>query len=93
MQASSSKSNLSSSTAILAPAVDKVATGVHDAVDMVAGAAKSAAKAVDKKGERMMAVQRRYVDGCREYVRDNPFASLGVALAAGFLISKLLRLR
>jgi ElaB/YqjD/DUF883 family membrane-anchored ribosome-binding protein len=33
------------------------------------------------------------VDECRERVRDNPLQSLGVALAVGFLISKLLRLR
>jgi ElaB/YqjD/DUF883 family membrane-anchored ribosome-binding protein len=93
MQTAPHKSNHSSSTNGLGPAVDKVAAGVHDAVDAVAEAATAAAKAVDKKGEQLKAVQRRYVDECRERVRDNPLQSLGVALAVGFLISKLLRLR
>ena len=93
MQATPNKSNHSSSNAILGPAVDRAAAGLHDAVDVVAGAATAAAKAVDKKGAQLKAAQRRYVDDCREYVRDNPFASLGAALVAGFLISKLPRLR
>lgn len=93
MQATPRKSNHSSSNAILGPAVDRATAGLHDAVDKVAGAATAAAKAVDKKGEQLKAAQRRYVDGCRESIRDNPFASLGIALVAGFLVSKLLRLR
>ena len=93
MQAAPLKSNHSNSAASLGPAVDRVAAGVHDAVDMVAGAATTAASAIDKKGEQLKAVQQRYVDACRGRVRDNPLASLGIAAAAGFLISMLLRLR
>lgn len=93
MQATTHKSAPSNSNTGLGPAVDRVAAGVHDAVDRVAGAATAAAKTVGKKGEQLKAVQQRYIDDCRECVRDNPLASLGVALAAGFLISRLLRLR
>jgi ElaB/YqjD/DUF883 family membrane-anchored ribosome-binding protein len=32
------------------------------------------------------------MEQCRGYVRDNPIASLGIAIAAGFLLSRLLSL-
>jgi ElaB/YqjD/DUF883 family membrane-anchored ribosome-binding protein len=32
-------------------------------------------------------------ENCREYVRDNPVTSLGIAVAAGFLLSRLLSSR
>jgi len=88
------KSNHSGAMAGLAPVVERVAAGAHQAVDKAAGAAAAAAKAVDKKsGKVLKAVQERYVDGCRERVRDKPFAALGIAAAAGFVLSFLLTRR
>jgi len=87
------KGNHSESIPSLAPMVERVAAGVHDAVDKAAGAASAAAKKVDKKGGAMLAVQQRYLEGCRDSVRDNPLAALGVAVTAGVLISLLLNRR
>jgi ElaB/YqjD/DUF883 family membrane-anchored ribosome-binding protein len=87
------KSNHSEVSSGLAPVVQRVAAGAHDAVDKAAGAASAAAKMVDKKGGALLAVQQRYLDGCRERVRDNPLAALGVAMTAGVLISFLLNRR
>lgn len=30
------------------------------------------------------------MENCRSYVRDNPIASLGIAVAAGFLLSRVI---
>jgi ElaB/YqjD/DUF883 family membrane-anchored ribosome-binding protein len=30
-----------------------------------------------------------YIQSTREYVRENPFAALGIALAAGYLLAKI----
>jgi ElaB/YqjD/DUF883 family membrane-anchored ribosome-binding protein len=86
----SGKSSQSDVAASLAPVVERVAAGAHEAVDKAAGAAAAAAKMVEKKGEVLKAVQERYIEGCRERVRDNPLAALGVALAAGIAVSFLL---
>jgi ElaB/YqjD/DUF883 family membrane-anchored ribosome-binding protein len=88
---SGAKSNHSGTVAGLAPVVGRVATRAHDAVDRVAGTAAAAAKSIDKKGGKVLrAMQERYVDGARERVRDKPLAALGIAVAAGFVLSLLL---
>ncbi len=71
----------------LAPVVERVAAGAHDAVDRAAGAAAAAAKLVEKKSEVLKAAQERYLESCRERVRDNPLAAIGIAVAAGIALS------
>ena len=72
------------------PAVDRVASGAHQTVEKIAGAATQAAETLDLKSEQLMDAQARLTETCRSYVRDNPVASLGIAVAAGFLLSRLL---
>ena len=72
------------------PAVDRLASGAHQAIDRLAGAATSAAETVDTKAGQLRDAQERMVDDCRDYVRDNPVMSVGLAVAAGFLLSRLL---
>jgi len=88
-----SPSNSDSIAAGLAPMVDRVATTAHDAVDKAASAANAAAKTIGQKGDELNKLQARYLDVCREQVRGNPLAALGIALAAGFVISFLLSRR
>ena len=75
------------------PAVDRLASGAHQAVDKMAGAAAQAAETLDLKSEQLLAAQARFSDTCRTYVQDNPLTSLGIAVAAGFLVSRLLSSR
>ena len=75
------------------PAVDKVATSAHQMVDKIAGAATTAADTLGEKTGQLRDAQARLADSCREYVRENPIASLGIAVAAGFLLSRLLSSR
>lgn len=69
------------------PAVESVARGAHRAVDEVGGAASRASETLSEKGEQLKAAETRVV----QYVRSHPIASLGVAIAAGFFVSRLLR--
>ena len=89
----SEKGGHSDAAVSLAPVVERVAAGAHDAVDKAAGAAAAAARMVEKKGEVLKAAQERYLEGCRERVRENPLAALGIALAAGIALSFLLSRR
>lgn len=75
------------------PAVDRVAAGAHRMVDKVAGAAGQAAQTLGVKGDQLKDFQARALDQTRQYVRENPVTSLGIALAAGYLLSLLLRSR
>ena len=87
------KSNHSEAASGLAPVIARAAAGAHDAVDQAAGAASAAAKVVEKKGGALKAVQQRYLDGCRDRVRENPLAALDAAVTAGVLISLLVNRR
>ena len=89
----SDKGGHSDAAVNLAPVVERVAAGAHDAVDRAAGAAAAAAKLVEKKSEVLRAAQERYLESCRERVRDNPLAAIGIALAAGIALSFLLTRR
>lgn len=75
------------------PTVDRVATGAHQAVDKLAGAAANAAETFDVKSEQFKQAQTRITENCRNYVRDNPLASVGIAVAAGFLLSRFFNAR
>ena len=72
------------------PVVDRIASGVHVAVDKVAGAAGQAADTLGAKGAQFKNSQVRALEQCRGYVRDNPVKAVGIGMAAGFLLSRLL---
>ena len=69
---------------------DKVSHSAHEAYDKAAGATNQAAEALGKKGEQLKNAEQQIMEDCRVYVRDNPITSLGIAVAAGFLLSRVL---
>ncbi|MEO8302697.1 MAG: hypothetical protein ABI724_01125 [Betaproteobacteria bacterium] len=75
------------------PAIDSFAAGAHKAVDRFAGAATQAADTLDIKGAQVRDAQSRFAESCRLQVREKPITSIGVAVAAGFLLSWLLSRR
>ena len=80
-----------SATAV--PAVNRMTSGAHQAVDKIAQAAGGAADSMVAKADQLQDAQTRITEECRGYVRENPLASVGIALAAGYLLSLLLRSR
>jgi ElaB/YqjD/DUF883 family membrane-anchored ribosome-binding protein len=75
------------------PAVDRMASGAHQAVDKVAGVATQAAESLGVKGDQLKEAQDRMIEGITGYMKANPVASLGVAVAAGFVLSRLMSSR
>ena len=73
------------------PAIDRFAAMAHDAVDKAAAAAVPAADWVSTQGQDFAAMQRRLVDDTCKYVSANPLKSVAIALAAGFVLSRLIR--
>ena len=75
------------------PAVDRIASSAHEAVDKVAGVATQAAETLGVRGEQIKSAQEKLVESAREYMHEHPVATLGIAVAAGFVLSRLLSSR
>jgi ElaB/YqjD/DUF883 family membrane-anchored ribosome-binding protein len=63
----------------------------HGVVDQVAEAAAPAAKWVEEQSGAMTANGEKLLERATKFVADHPIQSLGLALAAGYLISRLTR--
>jgi len=72
------------------PTVDRLTTGAHEAVDSIANAASQAAETLEEKGMYLKEAQSRFVESASNYVHEHPVASLGIAVATGFVLSRLL---
>jgi len=71
------------------PAIDRMASAAHKAVDNADEAASQATQAFGKagvKGEELVAAGATYM-------RERPLLSLGLAVTAGFVLSRLLSAR
>ena len=75
------------------PAVDRVAEGAHNAVDRLAEMADATSARVHRQTEQLTAARDRLGASAGTYVRENPLTALGIALAAGYVISRLLGTR
>lgn len=71
--------------------VDRAARGVHDTVDRLADVADRTTETLGERTEQLNETKERVVAQARSYVQMHPVASLGIAVAAGFLLSALLR--
>jgi len=70
--------------------LDNALNTAHEAVDKIVNAAGQAAEAIGDKGEQLKKAEHRLMNDCHGYVRANPIASIGIAVAAGFMLSRLL---
>jgi len=69
---------------------DKVAHFAHETVDAVADASNHARASFDEKSDQLINAEQQLMKNCQTYVRENPVTSLGLAVAGGFLLSRLL---
>lgn len=73
--------------------VDRLASGAHRTVDRLAGAAGTAAETFVQKREQVTTAGYDLADDVRNYVQENPLASIGIAAAIGFIFSRLVSSR
>src|SRR5262245_30442142 len=73
------------------PLVERMASTAHAAIDTVAGAAADAAYTLGTKGEQLSDAQAKLIEAARDYVRERPIAALGIAVAAGWVLGRLMR--
>ncbi len=72
------------------PAIDRVAAMAHQAVDSAAGAAAPTADWLAGKGDDLKAAQKQLMDDTCSYVSANPLKSVGMAVVAGFVLSRII---
>ena len=71
--------------------LNKATARVHGAVDDVADAAAPAAQSLEEHGETLGKGGQKLLQSTCNYVAAHPLQSLGLALAAGYLIGRLKR--
>lgn len=72
---------------------DKVSDFAHETVDTITNATHQAKEKFDEKSEQLINTEQQLVKNCQSYIRENPITSLGIAVAGGFLLSRLLSRR
>ena len=75
------------------PAVENIASSAHSAIDKASEVANKTAQALNVTGEQIRDAQTRFSDVCKGQMKENPVITLGVAVAAGFVLSRLLSAR
>lgn len=73
------------------PAIDRAAEYAHRTVDKAVTGVTPAAEWIEGQADSFTAAQQKLVNSTRSYVTTNPLVSLGMAIAAGFLISHIVR--
>ena len=70
------------------PAIDRIVATAHHAVDSAAGAAAPTADWLAERAASLKAAQKKlFADTCN-YVSANPLKAVGIAVAAGVVISR-----
>ncbi len=73
------------------PAIERAAQMAHQTVNRVSDAAGPTAGWLSEKGGNLQESRRKAFADANQYVSAHPWKSLGFALAAGFIISRLIR--
>lgn len=81
----------SKSTGTQKQQIDRVSDGAHRVVDQAADRVGAIADRFGEKADELMEMKDDWLEAARSYVKDHPVASLGIAVAAGYVISALLR--
>jgi len=81
--------NIDSASSSGQPVVDRMTAGAHEAVDKVSSVASHAVETLGVKGDQINAAEQRLVASTRKYVQENPVTSVGIAVATGYILSRI----
>ena len=68
---------------------DKVSDTAHAAYDKISDATSQAAETLGEKGEQLKKTEQQLMKNCSGFISDNPITSVSIAVAIGFLLSRL----
>ena len=73
--------------------IDKASKSAHEAFDKIASATSQAAEALGEKGEQLKKTEQQLMKSCSGFISDNPITAVSIAVATGFLLSRLVSRR
>jgi len=71
--------------------INRIASSAHQTVDRIAKGADSTLQSLRGSSSQWKEAGGQSFENVQTYVREKPLTALGLALAAGFLISRLIR--
>ena len=71
----------------------RISETAQQTIDRLTRAASTAADRLSARSEELGALSGRAVDTARSYAREHPIAAIGIAIAVGVLLSRLLSRR
>jgi ElaB/YqjD/DUF883 family membrane-anchored ribosome-binding protein len=72
------------------PTIDRLASGAHRAVNKADEAANQATDAMARAGNKAGVKGEEIYEAGASYMREHPVLTIGVAVAAGYLLSRLM---
>ena len=75
------------------PTSNRAGASAAEGIQRAAESASQYAEQFGAKAEEWLEMKDTWVEGAREYVREHPIAALGMAAAAGYVLSMLMRSR
>src|SRR4051812_46394956 len=80
--------------------IENYSKSAHQAVDRaadlagrVAGGLGEKIDSIDEKREQLMELPETWLEGARDYVKEHPFQTVAIAVAAGYILSMMMRSR
>lgn len=87
--ASSAHHAIDQLSAVARPAISRATSSAHHMVDRIGDTTDRVAHRLEDTAARLKESGQHLVGASSGYVRDHPLATIGIALAAGFLVSRL----
>ncbi len=87
--ASGAHQGIDAATKAAHPGVDRAASAAHQAVDSADQMAHHAAEAMDKAGDK----GEELIAAATNYMNEHPMMTIGAAITAGFVLSRILSSR
>lgn len=69
--------------------IDKLSSAAEEAAEKIASATSQATDVLGEKGEQLKDLEEQLMEDARDYIREHPITSMGIALAAGFMLSQI----
>lgn len=70
---------------------DRATKAAHEAVDQIGARGKRAEEALRERGFDASARSHELTDQLTDYIHEHPLTSIGIAVAAGFVLGSILR--
>ncbi|MES2663576.1 MAG: DUF883 C-terminal domain-containing protein [Pseudomonadota bacterium] len=88
--ASQAHQTIDKTTEAASPFVQQLSSTAHSTVDKVAGMVSTASEKVGERTDQLKGYETQLMQKSNQYIRENPLAAVGIALATGFILSRLL---